>query len=163
MQKRRGEAWEKESRAWRQVDVRRAVPDHCYSHTLRWSFSSLPNNELYWRCLLNVTVSCSWIRYYKKDLKILVGHRPPHGYLHIYLTWCIFFSQAFPLRFCILQAIKYWKQERLRNEANTYSLVRFQFSGPFQPANTPPGWKLHIVPRMQPLQGQGSSFSAHLC
>ena len=34
--------------------MRGAVPDHCNSQTLCWSASSLPNNELYWHCLLNV-------------------------------------------------------------------------------------------------------------
>ena len=81
MQKRRGKAWEKESRAWRQVDVRvdtrGAVTDRCNSQTLRWSASSLPDNELYWHCLLNVTVSSSWTKYYRKDFKILRQAPPP--------------------------------------------------------------------------------------
>ena len=67
-----GKAWEKESRAWRQVDVRVDVRGgrarRSNSQTLRWSASSLPNNELYWRCISNVTVSSSWTRYYRKDL-----------------------------------------------------------------------------------------------
>ena len=74
MQKRRGKAWEKESYAWCQVDMRplrRTVPSHYNSQTLRWSASKLPNNKLYWRCLSNVTVSSFLTRYYKKDLKIL--------------------------------------------------------------------------------------------
>ena len=49
-----GKAWEKESHAWRQLDVMEAVPNHCNSQTLHWSASSLPNNELYWRCPSNV-------------------------------------------------------------------------------------------------------------
>ena len=67
MQKRRGKAWEKKSRAWRQVDmrvdihVRGVVPDHCNSQTLHWSASNLPNNELYWR----------W-----RTPRFFVGHRP---------------------------------------------------------------------------------------
>ena len=82
-----GKAWEKESQAWRQLDVMEAVPDHCNSQTLHWSASSLLNNELYWHCLLNVTVSSSWTRYYKKDLKIL-RRAPPPSCLppHVYLT-----------------------------------------------------------------------------
>ena len=94
--------WEKQSRAWHQVDMRRAVPDHCNSQTLHWSASNLLNNELYWRCLLNVTVPSFWTRYYKKDLKIFVGHHPSHVYPHVYLTSCTWLSQDFPLRFCIL-------------------------------------------------------------
>ena len=67
MQKRRGKAWEKKSRAWRQVDmrvdihVRGMVPDHCNSQTLHWSASNLPNNELYWR----------W-----RTPRFFVGHHP---------------------------------------------------------------------------------------
>ena len=61
--------------AWRQLDmwveVRGGVLDHCNSQTSCWSALSVPNNELHWRCLSNVTVSSSWTRYYKKDLKIL--------------------------------------------------------------------------------------------
>ena len=69
MQKRRGKAWEKESRAWRQVDV--SGREGGGARSLCWSASSPPNNELYWRCLSNVTVSSSWRRYYEKDLEIL--------------------------------------------------------------------------------------------
>ena len=87
MQKRRAKAWEKESRGWRQVDVRvdmrGAVTNRCNSQTLRWSASSLPDSKLYWHCLLNVTVSSSWTR---RTLRFLVGHRPPHVYPHVYLT-----------------------------------------------------------------------------
>ena len=43
----------------------------CNSQTLRWSASSRPNDELCWCCLSNVTVSSSWTRYYKNNLKIL--------------------------------------------------------------------------------------------
>ena len=81
MQKQRRKAWEKESRAWRQVDVRvytrGAVTDRCNPQTLCWSTSSLPNNELYYHCLLNVTVSSSWTKYHKKDCKILRQAPPP--------------------------------------------------------------------------------------
>ena len=78
MQKRRGKAWEKESHVWRQVDMRGggAVPNR-NSQTSRWSASSLPNSELYWHCLLNVTVLSSWTKYYKKDLKSLHQAPPP--------------------------------------------------------------------------------------
>ena len=79
--KQRGKAWEKESCTWLQVDVRvdvrGAVPTRCNSQTLHLSASNLPNNELYWRCLSNVTVSSSWTRYYKKDHKILRWTPPP--------------------------------------------------------------------------------------
>ena len=81
MQKRRGKVWEKESCVWRQVDMRvdtrGAVTDRCNSQTMRWSASSLPDNKLYWHCLLNVTVSSSWTKYYKKDFKILRQVPPP--------------------------------------------------------------------------------------
>ena len=47
-----------------------------------------------------------------------IGHRPPHVYPPVYLTSHMYsFSQAFPLRFCILQVIKNWRLERPGNEA----------------------------------------------
>ena len=82
----RGKAWEKESRAWRQVrvDVRGAVPDHCNSQTLHWSALSV----LYWHCLSNVIVSSYWKRHYSRTLRFFVGHPPPppHVYSHISLS-----------------------------------------------------------------------------
>ena len=65
----------------RVTDGGRGVPDRCNSQTLHWSASSLPNNELYWRCLYNVTVSSSWTRYYK-SLENLC-RAPPPVCLHI--------------------------------------------------------------------------------
>ena len=56
---------------------------HCNSQTLRWSASSLPNNELYWRCLSNITVSSLWTKCYKNSIEILRQARPP---LCIYLS-----------------------------------------------------------------------------
>ena len=101
----RRKAREKESHAWCQVDVKGVVPDCCNSQTLRWSASSLPNNELYWRCLSNVTVSNSWIRYYKKDL--MLGTAPLTSTLiSIWHYTRDSISQAFPLHFSILQVIK---------------------------------------------------------
>ena len=109
MQKQKGKAWETESCAWCQVDVRvdrrGAVTDRYNSQTLHWSASSLPNNELYWHCLLNVTVSSSWTKYYKKDLKILRQALPTPLLSTLTSTWRHTrdsFSQAFPLCFCTL-------------------------------------------------------------
>ena len=117
MQKWRWKAWEKESRVWRQVevrvdvrvDIRGVVTDSCNSQTLHWSASSLlPNNELYWHCLSNVTVQISWTKYCKKDLKTLrqaplpscLPSRLPN------VTHVTFF-QAFPLRFCSILSKKF--------------------------------------------------------
>ena len=85
----RGKVWEKESRAWRhvdmRVDMRVAVPDRCNSQTLHWSAMNLQNNKLYWRCLSNVTFSSSWT---KRTSMFFVGHRPSCVYPHVYLTSC---------------------------------------------------------------------------
>ena len=53
MQKRRGKAWEKESRVWHQVDVRvdvrGAVTDHCNSNSANINRPRVYwTNELYW-------------------------------------------------------------------------------------------------------------------
>ena len=64
------------------------VTDRCNSQTLCWSASILPDNELYWHCLLNVTVSSSWTKYYKGLQDSLSGTAPPLVYLHVYLTSC---------------------------------------------------------------------------
>ena len=42
---------------------------------------------------------------------------PPHVYPHVYLMSCMWLSQAFPLCFCILQAIKNLRREQPGNEA----------------------------------------------
>ena len=111
MQKQRGKAWKKESHVSRQVDVRGVVPDHCNSQTLRWSASSLPNNELYWHCLSNVTVSSSWIRYCKKDLKIL-RWAPSLPYVtHVTLS-----TEPSSSVFAYCKQSKNWKLERPGNE-----------------------------------------------
>ena len=51
----------------------------------------------------------------RRTSKFFVGHCPPHVYPHVYLRDS--FSQAFPLCFCIRQAIKNWRQEWPGNEA----------------------------------------------
>ena len=64
--------------------------DHC-----------LPNNELYWHSLSNITVSSSWTWYYKKDLKIL--HRAPSPPPLLMSTWRHTrdsFSQASIFAYC---------------------------------------------------------------
>ena len=53
----------------------------------------------------NVIVSSFWTR---RTSRFVVGHRPPHV------------SQAFPIRFCILQAIKNWRRGWPENEANSW-------------------------------------------
>ena len=86
------------------------VPNCCNSQTLCWSGSNIPNNKLYWHCLSNVTVSSSWTR---TSRFLRQAPSPPSVYPHVYLTSCTWlFLQAFPLRCCILQAIKNWRQER---------------------------------------------------
>ena len=65
-------------------------PNRCNLQTLHLSASKLQNNELYWCCLSNATVSSSWTTNYKKDLKILHQSLPPSVYLyHVALpcTW----------------------------------------------------------------------------
>lgn len=47
----------------------------CSSQTSRLSALSLPNNELYWHCLLNIPVSSPWTRYHKKGHKWLKTER----------------------------------------------------------------------------------------
>ena len=75
-----GKAWEKVmcmTPCRHEVNMMGAVSDHCNSQTLHCSVLNLPNNELYWRCLSNVTALSFWTRYYKKDLKILHQAPPP--------------------------------------------------------------------------------------
>ena len=59
--------------------------------------------------------------YYKKDLKILC-RTPPPSHLPSHLPDVTHardsFSQAFPLCFCILQAIQNWRQKWPGNEAS---------------------------------------------
>ena len=120
MQKWRGKAWEIESRAWCQVDVRGAVPGCCNSQTLYWSASSLPNNELYWHCLSNVTVSNLLDKILQEGLQDSSSSTAPLMST-LMSTWCHAcdsISQAFLLRFCILQAIKNLRRELPGNEAN---------------------------------------------
>ena len=50
---------------------------------------------------------------------MILFQAPPPSHLpsHIYLTSCMWLSQAFPLHFCTLQALKNWKREWPWNEA----------------------------------------------
>ena len=84
-----GEAWEKVmcmTPCRHEGNMMGAVSDHCNSQTLHCSVLNLPNNELYWRCLSNVTALSFWTRYYKKDLKIL-HQAPPPSCLPSHLTF----------------------------------------------------------------------------
>ena len=114
------EVWEKESCAWRQVDIRvdmrpLKVPNRYNSH---WSASNLPKHELYW---------LSFKRYSLKFLDKILEEGPQDSSLGttpfmstLMSTWRHArdsFSQAFPLRFCILQGIINWRRERPGNEA----------------------------------------------
>ena len=57
----------------------------------------------------------------RRTSRFFVGHCPPHIYPHVYLTSCTWlFLPGLPPRFCILQAIKSWRQEWPGNEANRY-------------------------------------------
>ena len=85
------EAWGKDSRAWCQVDMRGAVPDHCNSQIvdqprINWI------NKLHWCCLSNVTVSSSRTKTCKTDLTHKILHRaPPPSHLPSCLPY-VFFS-----------------------------------------------------------------------
>ena len=117
MQKWRGRSGRK-SCAWHLVDMRvdtrvdmmGAVSDRCNSQTLHWSVLNLPNNELYWRCLSNITALSFWTRYYKKDLKIL-HQAPPPSCLPSHLP--DFFSQASPSIFAYCKLSKTGGRNRL--------------------------------------------------
>ena len=91
-----------------------AVLDPCDSQTLHWSTS----NELYWCWLSSFPVS----QVLGQDIirRFFIGHRLPCVNLllhHIHHRTCDK-TQAFPLHFFILQAIKNWRMKRPGNEAN---------------------------------------------
>ena len=68
--------------------------------------SSLLNNELYWQCLSNVSLSRSCKRYYKQ---VFFGHRPPSAYHYITSLLAVHVNKSTrpsPFCFCKLEAIK---------------------------------------------------------
>ena len=99
MQKRRGKALEKQSRAWHQVDMRGAVTDCSNSQTL--ALISLDSTEQ--RTVLTLSFECYSFRFSVKILQeelqdSLLGTTTPRVYFHVYLTSCTWlFLQG---RFC---------------------------------------------------------------
>ena len=88
-------------------------------------------------CLLNVTVSSSWIRYYKKDLQILRRAPPPSrlpsrlpDVTHVSLS-----PRTSPSVF-ILEAIINWRRERPGNEASIWMFSNFSGAQPHSQSST---------------------------
>ena len=108
-----------------------AVTDRCNSQTLRWSALSLPDNKLYWHCLLSLKFLDKILQEGPQDSSS--GTAPRVSTLTS--TWCHArdsFSQAFPLRFCLQYAIKNWRWERPGNEASVILCAVYPVSFPDQ-------------------------------
>ena len=114
-----GQPWEIVSHAMTSSQGEKVLFSCCNSQTLRWSASTLPNNKLYCCFLSNVTVLIMLLdkilregpRDYSSGTTLCVST------YHVTLPCTWQNLPGFSLCFCILQAIKNWRQEQPENKA----------------------------------------------